>query len=129
MGNGRWRVLVPVGWTLAGPFVLHPTVLMLTLKWRSVDYVAVCPVDIWLMLLMLVWCIGVAGWIVDFLALEKMEFGAAGKMLLALGGKLLLASCLWLHCCDGDFGDLERLIQFFGACRLEVASRMVCIGS
>ncbi|GMH11628.1 hypothetical protein Nepgr_013469 [Nepenthes gracilis] len=38
-GSGRWCVLVPVGLTLAGPSVLHPTVLMLTLKWRHPLYV------------------------------------------------------------------------------------------
>ncbi|GMH30295.1 hypothetical protein Nepgr_032138 [Nepenthes gracilis] len=77
-------------------------------------------------------CIGVAG---------MLRLPIAGSVLFPLipmavtdlvgrtfAGRLQ-ASCLWLHCCDGDFGDLERLIQFFGACRLEVASRMVCIGS
>ncbi|GMH11637.1 hypothetical protein Nepgr_013478 [Nepenthes gracilis] len=43
----RWRVLVPVGWKMAGSSVLHPAVKMLTLEWRCVDYVAACPNAIW----------------------------------------------------------------------------------
>ncbi|GMH11598.1 hypothetical protein Nepgr_013439 [Nepenthes gracilis] len=83
---------------------------------------------IWLMLLMLVWCIGVAGMPLLPIAgpvlfpLIHVVTGFDWKKQL-LGG--LQASCLWLQCCDGDFGDLERLIQFFGACRLEATYRMV----